>query len=93
MLQVFVFNKKNYQIIKDTLKKTGITNVSRENLADFFSPYYADHMGSILVASGNKSVANWATSVLRNHYYVFTYPSLLKIHGELKRKFESTKDH
>ncbi|XP_023311568.1 torso-like protein, partial [Anoplophora glabripennis] len=84
LYQVFVFNKKNYQVIKDTLKKTGITNVSRENLADFFSPFYADHMGSILVASGNKSVANWATSVLRNHYYIFTYPSLLKIHGDAK---------
>lgn len=34
------------------------------------------------VASGNKTVENWATKRLRAHYYIFSYPSLLKLHGE-----------
>lgn len=34
------------------------------------------------VASGNKTVENWATKRLRVHYYIFSYPSLLKLHGE-----------
>lgn len=38
-------------------------------------------MGKIKVASGNRTVESWASSKLRVHYYIFTYPSLLKIHG------------
>lgn len=34
------------------------------------------------VASGNKTVESWATKRLRMHYYIFSYPSLLKLHGE-----------
>ena len=34
------------------------------------------------VASGNKTVESWATKRLRVHYYIFSYPSLLKLHGE-----------
>lgn len=34
------------------------------------------------MASGNKTVENWATKRLRVHYYIFSYPSLLKLHGE-----------
>ncbi|KAJ8913333.1 hypothetical protein NQ315_013304 [Exocentrus adspersus] len=84
LYQVFVFNKTNYQRIKDRLKKQGIAQVNHLELGQYFSPWYADHMGSILVASGNKSVARWASSKLRNNYYIFTYPSLLKIHGDAR---------
>lgn len=34
------------------------------------------------VASGNKTVESWAMKRLRVHYYIFSYPSLLKLHGE-----------
>lgn len=84
MLQVFVFNKTNYRQIKDKLKKQGIAHISNLELSQFFSPWYAEHMGTIKVASGNRSVANWTSYKLRNNYYIFTYPSLLKIHGKFK---------
>lgn len=46
-------------------------------LRDLFLKFYI-----FQVASGNKTVENWATKRLRAHYYIFSYPSLLKLHGE-----------
>ncbi|KAK9876700.1 hypothetical protein WA026_014079 [Henosepilachna vigintioctopunctata] len=54
------------------------------DLRNFFSPWYADHMGTIKVASGNSTVERWAASKLRVNYYIFSYPSLLKLHGDTK---------
>ncbi|KAF5302335.1 hypothetical protein FQA39_LY10374 [Lamprigera yunnana] len=78
---VFVYERPVYLQIKDRLRTQGISNLSNSELLNFFSPWYAEHMGKIKVASGNKTVENWALSKLRVHYYIFTYPSLLKIHG------------
>lgn len=41
-------------------------------------------MGEIKVASGNTSVERWASAKLRVNYYIFSYPSLLKLHGDNK---------
>ncbi|CAH1958306.1 unnamed protein product [Acanthoscelides obtectus] len=84
LYQVFVFNKTTYQQIKDRLKTQGIAHIQNQELSQYFSPWYAEHMGTIKVASGNRSVANWASYKLKNNYYIFTYPSLLKIHGDSK---------
>ncbi|VEN34933.1 unnamed protein product [Callosobruchus maculatus] len=84
LYQVFVFNKTTYQQIKDRLKTQGIAHMNNQELSQYFSPWYAEHMGTIKVASGNRSVANWASYKLKNNYYIFTYPSLLKIHGDSK---------
>ena len=39
-------------------------------------------MGTIQSASGNRSVEAWAVERLRVQYYIFTYASLLKLHGD-----------
>ncbi|XP_050507431.1 torso-like protein [Diabrotica virgifera virgifera] len=82
LYQVFVFNKTNYQQMKERLKKQGIAQISNLELGHYFSPWYAEHMGTIKVASGNRSVANWTLYKLRYNYSIFSYPSLLKIHGD-----------
>ncbi|XP_065158283.1 torso-like protein isoform X3 [Atheta coriaria] len=84
LYQVFVYRKPVYLRIRERLKTRGISNLSPVELSNFFSPWYADHMGQIKVASGNKTVQNWAAQKLAVHYYIFTYPSLLKIHGDPK---------
>lgn len=38
-------------------------------------------MGQIRSASGNSTVEKWASRKLRLSYYLFTYSSLLKLHG------------
>ncbi|XP_031337222.1 torso-like protein [Photinus pyralis] len=79
--QVFVYERTVYREIKERLKTHGISNLSSVELSNFFSPWYAQHMGKIKVASGNKTVESWCHTKLRVHYYIFSYPSLLKIHS------------
>lgn len=57
-------------------------DMSTLELGNYFSPWYAEHIGQIRVASGNRTVDTWASKKLRVHYYIFTYPSLLKLHGD-----------
>ncbi|XP_037912407.1 torso-like protein [Hermetia illucens] len=81
LYQVFVFNKMNYQVIKERLKTRGISALSRLDLYNFFAPWYAEHLGNILVASGNTTVEKWARRKLQYQYYVFKYATLLKLYG------------
>ncbi|XP_022903919.1 torso-like protein isoform X2 [Onthophagus taurus] len=84
LYQVFVYQKPIYRRIKDRLKTKGITNMSTAELTNYFGPWYAHHIGKVKVASGNKTVENWAAKNLRVQYYFYTYPSLLKIHGSVE---------
>lgn len=81
--QVFVYTKKNYQLLKERLKTRGVSALSREDLYNYFAPWYAEHLGQIRCASGNSTVERWASRKLRLSYYIFTYASLLKIHGNV----------
>lgn len=80
--QVFVYTPQVYLRIKERLKTRGVSDLSSLELSNYFSPWYAEHMGAIQSASGNRSVESWAIERLRVQYYVFTYASLLKLHGQ-----------
>lgn len=90
-LQVFVYSPQVYQRIKERLKTRGVADLSSLELSNYFSPWYAEHMGAIQSASGNRSVETWAVDRLRVQYYIFTYASLLKLHGDaaLLRQLDS----
>lgn len=79
--QVFVFNRRNYLHIKERLKSRGVLSLSRSDLYNFFAPWFAEHLGTVRCSSGNSTVERWATRKLKLSYYLFTYNSLLKIHG------------
>lgn len=79
--QVFVFNKRNYAHIKERLKSRGVLSLSKSDLYNFFAPWFAEHLGSVRCASGNSTVERWANRKLKLSYYLFTYNSLLKLHG------------
>lgn len=81
-IKVFVFSRAAYSMIKERLKSKGVSDVTAKELEGYFSPWHAKHIGRIKVASGNKTVENWASKRLKIHYYIFSYPSLLKLHGE-----------
>lgn len=55
--------------------------LSKVDLYNYFAPWYSEHIGSIRSASGNSTVEKWASRKLRLSYYLFTYSSLLKLHG------------
>ncbi|XP_026751774.2 torso-like protein isoform X1 [Galleria mellonella] len=82
LYQVFVFSRGVYARIKERVKSGGVSELPPAEINNFFSPFYAEHIGAIKVASGNKTVENWAMKRLKVHYYIFSYPSLLKLHGE-----------
>lgn len=83
LYQVFVYNKSRYHQIKDKLKNQGISHTSESELNEYFSPWQAEYLGMIKVASGNKTVENWASEKLRNtNYFIFNYPTLLKSKSE-----------
>jgi torso-like protein len=81
LYQVYVFNKRNYQHLKERLKSRGVSALSKVDLYNYFAPWYAEHMGQIRCASGNSTVEKWAARKLKLSYYLFTYSSLLKLHG------------
>ncbi|XP_030762103.1 torso-like protein isoform X2 [Sitophilus oryzae] len=82
LYQVFVFNKSSYRQIKDRLKNQGISNITEMELHQYFSPWNAELVGSIKVASGNQTVENWASSRLRANYLFGSFPTLLKSKGD-----------
>ncbi|XP_043267731.1 torso-like protein isoform X2 [Venturia canescens] len=82
LYQVFVYTPQVYLRIKERLKARGVAELSNLELSNYFSPWYAEHMGTIQSASGNRSVEAWAVEKLRVQYYIFTYASLLKLHGD-----------
>ncbi|XP_072945300.1 torso-like protein isoform X2 [Epargyreus clarus] len=82
LYQVFVFSRGVYARIKERVKTHGVARLPPQEITNFFSPVFAAHIGTVKVASGNKTVENWAIKRLRVHYYIFSYPSLLKLHGE-----------
>lgn len=80
--QVFVYRKPIFRQVKERLKTRGISHLTGAELSNYFSPWYAEHTGRIKVASGNRTIEAWAAARLRTRYYIFTYPSLLRIHGD-----------
>lgn len=76
-----MYTPQVYLGIKERLKSRGIAEFSSLELSNYFSPWYAEHMGAIQSASGNRSVELWAVERLRVQYYIFTYASLLKLYG------------
>lgn len=82
LYQVFVYTPIVYKRIKDRLKSRGISSLSTGELSSYFSPWYAEHTGKVLSASGNATMEKWALQNLRVSFYFFNYPSLLKIHGD-----------
>ncbi|XP_050355660.1 torso-like protein isoform X1 [Nymphalis io] len=82
LYQVFVFSRGVYSRIKERVKSRGVSDLPTSEMSNYFSPLFAEHVGAVKVASGNKTVESWAMKRLRVHYYIFSYPSLLKLHGE-----------
>ncbi|KAG8222349.1 hypothetical protein J437_LFUL001336 [Ladona fulva] len=84
LFQVFVYTPHIYARIKERLRTRGVAELSRSELASFFSPWYAEHTGKIQVASGNSTVASWAHDKLRMSFYFFSFASLLRLHGDAR---------
>lgn len=81
-MKVIVYKKNIYHQVKDRFKNRRTAEVSSTEIRSYFSPWYAEHLGSIKVASGNKTIEAWAASRLRVNHYVFSYASLFTVKGD-----------
>lgn len=79
-LQVFVYSPAIYSRIKEVMKVRGVAALSSEEINSYFSPWYAEHMGRVLSASGNSTLEAWADDNLRTQFYFFVFSSLIKLH-------------
>lgn len=53
-LQVFVFSRSAYSMIKERLKSKGVADITAKELEGYFSPWHAKHIGQIKVNNGKK---------------------------------------
>ncbi|XP_039295245.1 torso-like protein [Nilaparvata lugens] len=79
LYQVFVFSVPNFLIIQDEFRIHGPKNISADTLSKYMSPYYAENVGDIMVASGNPALKSWASKHFLMQISFLTYPSLVKL--------------
>lgn len=83
LYQVFVYSPPIYKKIKERLKQKGVSEISNTELTSYFSPWYAEHLGTIQSASGNDTLRVWGEEHLKVNFYFFNFLSLLKLHGNI----------
>lgn len=69
--QVFVYSPPIYKKIKERLKQKGVAEISSTELTSYFSPWYAEHLGTIQSASGNETLRAWCDENLKVGIIVF----------------------
>ncbi|KAK9497512.1 hypothetical protein O3M35_004217 [Rhynocoris fuscipes] len=81
LYQVLVYTPKAYNLLKTRLQRenTGLSSLSSSEMTSLFSPWHAEHLGTVLAASGDPLVHEWAASKL-NNTKTSSYISLLKLH-------------
>ncbi|XP_060806306.1 torso-like protein [Amyelois transitella] len=76
--QVFKYKRPWYNAFKAKIRN-GLQSGS-SNLRFYFSSYFLTQIGDIRIASGNKTVEAWARHNLRDSQYLYSRPSLLRLH-------------
>ncbi|RZF33257.1 hypothetical protein LSTR_LSTR015105 [Laodelphax striatellus] len=79
IISVFVFSVPNFLIIQDEFRTHGPKTISSTTLSKYMSPYYAENVGDIMVASGNPALKTWAAKHFLMQISFLTYPSLVKL--------------
>ncbi|XP_059061118.1 torso-like protein [Achroia grisella] len=75
--QVFKYKRNWFNILKAKIRNARHTGSS--NLRIYFSSIFLTQVGDIKIASGNKTVEDWARRNLRDSQYLYSRPSLLRL--------------
>ncbi|XP_050682890.1 torso-like protein isoform X2 [Leptidea sinapis] len=78
--QVFKYKRSGYNLLRSYIKLRERRRSNSDNIRFYFSSYFLKQVGDIRIASGNKSVENWARDNLKDSQYLFSRPSLLRLH-------------
>nr|AGL93953.1 torso-like protein [Oncopeltus fasciatus] len=84
LYQVFVFHTPVFRRLKARLEPHGIDSFTKNDLNAIFSPWYAEQVGSVLSASGNMTITNWANKVFTSAAHLLPYTSLMKMYGDVQ---------
>lgn len=79
LYQVLVYPQSVYEQMKNTFMKAGKSSMRLNEVSSYFSPWYAEHIGRIVVASGNGTLEKWADANLQSRMYIFVYSNLLNL--------------
>ncbi|CAH4034901.1 unnamed protein product [Pieris brassicae] len=77
--QVFKYKRSGYNTLKNFIRLRERRR-SNSDLRFYFSSIFLRQVGDIRIASGNKTVEKWARKNLRDSQYLFSRPSLLRLH-------------
>ncbi|XP_075234546.1 torso-like protein isoform X2 [Lycorma delicatula] len=80
LYQVFVYSSPTFLALQQKIKIYGTDNLSSEDFIKFFSPWYSEHVGNIMVASESPVLESWANNNFLLQMSIFSYPSLIKLH-------------
>ncbi|XP_028170897.1 torso-like protein [Ostrinia furnacalis] len=81
--QVFKYKRSGFNLLRAYMRvkvRNAKASNNSDNLRFYFSSYFLKQVGDIKVASGNKTVEAWAKKNLRESQYLYSRPSLLKLH-------------
>ncbi|CAG5054355.1 unnamed protein product [Parnassius apollo] len=78
--QVFKYKRTGYNLLRAYIRQRNARHSSSDNLRFYFSSYFLKQVGEIKIASGNKTVETWAKVNLRDSQYLYSRPSLLRLH-------------
>ncbi|XP_026318128.1 torso-like protein [Hyposmocoma kahamanoa] len=76
--QVFKYKRSGYNFLRSKLRSN--RKAFQDNLRFYFSSYFLKEVGEIRLASGNKTIETWAHQNLRDSQYLYSRPSLLRLH-------------
>ncbi|CAG4976184.1 unnamed protein product [Colias eurytheme] len=78
--QVFKYKRTGYNLLKSYIRYRERRKSNSDSLRFYFSSYFLKQVGDIKIASGNKTVETWARNNLKDSQYLFSRPSLLRLH-------------
>ncbi|XP_049878468.1 torso-like protein [Pectinophora gossypiella] len=78
--QVFKYKRSGYNLFKTYIRTRNSRGKTADNLRFYFSSFFLKQVGDIRVASGNKTIETWARRNLRDSQYLYSRPSLLRLH-------------
>ncbi|XP_026736313.1 torso-like protein [Trichoplusia ni] len=78
--QVFKYKRRGFDLLKSVINLTNRRPDALQNLRFYFSSYFLKQVGDIKIASGNKTTETWARNNLRDIQYLYSRPSLLRLH-------------
>ncbi|XP_046394264.1 torso-like protein [Ischnura elegans] len=82
MYQVYAYSRKKFNSLINQLSKKTVKNWPPSYFDFVFSPWFSDHSGEVMVASGNSSILDWMHQNLNASFFIYSHHSLLNVYRD-----------